>query len=122
MSYIPQTVNLELGVASGSAITVGEKGHKSIAVSGNIVGYSVLADPAATLTFALWKANGALPTIADKITPVSPPGLTADDYDASNSIVGWSTGVITKGDIVTLEILSNDVATFILVNLIIKVN
>lgn len=122
MSYSTQIYNLELGVSSSDIVTTGEKGRKVIPINGTLVGWSIVTDPAATVSLALWKANAEIPTDADTITGVTPPGITTDNFVQSASFTGWSTTAVAKGDVIILEVLSNDLATYILLNLSIMVN
>lgn len=122
MSYSTQIYNLEFGVSNSTTISTGEKGRKVVPINGTLVGWSIIADPAATASVALWKANAATPTISDKITGVTPPSITAGEFTQSTSFAGWSTTAVVKGDVIALEVVTNDLATYIVVNLSIRVN
>ncbi len=120
MTYKPQILSVDLGVSSGSVITVGEKGSKVIPIAGRIISWSITVDPEATVELAVWKANETRPIISDIITPSPGPTVTANTFTTSSSLIGWDTAIVDEEDVVVLEVISNDLATFILLSLKIR--
>ena len=119
INAVPQLYNVEMGVSSTTVITTGEKGRKVIPISGTLESWSLVASPASTLSVALWKANNSIPTIANVITGLTPPTLTGS-FIQTGSFAGWSTTAVAANDIVIMEVLSNDLATYILLSLTIR--
>lgn len=101
---------MTLRVISGSALGTGLKGYAIAPVTGVITKWFLRADPAATLTLDVWKAAGTNPTNANSITASAKPSLTAAGYATSSTLTGW-TLTVTEGDLLALEIETNDNAT-----------
>lgn len=78
-----------------------------------LTGWQLFSNPAATAAVDVWTDTfPTLPVIGDSITGGAPPTLTAS---ASNTggVVGWTSTTITRGQWIAFAITSNDVATFI---------
>jgi hypothetical protein len=89
---------------SGSVVTVGTKGVKSIPVSGDIVAVRLLADLAGDIEFDL-KVDDPASTYppTTSIVAAAPPTLTGADYMEDTSLMGWTLPV-TAGDVMEFEI------------------
>jgi hypothetical protein len=111
-----KTIRLELGVSSTTAITTGAKGRKPVSFNGTIIGWRLVADQSTTTTVDIWKANGAIPTVANTITAAAKPALTAAQLAGSTTLTGWTTS-IADGDVFILNVDSNNNATYICLEL-----
>ena len=111
-----KTVRLEMGVSSTTAITTGAKGRKPVSFNGTIVGWRLVADQSTTTTVDIWKANLAIPTVANTITAAAKPALTAAQLAGSTTLTGWTTSV-ADGDVFILNVDSNNNATYICLEL-----
>jgi hypothetical protein len=61
----------------GSALTTGLKGFVPIPVACTIVGFSLIADQVGSIAMDIWRANNAVPVIANSIVGGTKPNLTA---------------------------------------------
>jgi hypothetical protein len=111
-----KTVRLEMGVSSTTAITTGAKGRKTVSFNGTIVGWRLVADQSTTTTVDVWKANLAIPTVANTITGTAKPALTAAQLAGSTTLTGWTTSV-ADGDVFILNVDSNNNANYICLEL-----
>ena len=110
------TTRVEIGVHNPSAaITTGAKGRKTISLTGTIVGWRVVADQSTTAVLDVWKANGSIPTNSNTITGSNKPTLTAAQV-ASGNAATWTTSVVA-GDVIILEVESNNNATYLALEL-----
>lgn len=91
-----------------------------IGYSGTIVGWYITCYPAATVAVDVWKANGAVPTIANTITAAAKPSITAARLNSSLTPTGWTTAV-SAGDYFMLNVDSNNLATYINLQLLISI-
>jgi hypothetical protein len=101
-----------MGVGSSTTITTGAKGRYPISYDGTIVGWNLVANASSNVVIDIWKANNAIPTNANSIFGTK-PSLTAQEL---NNATGLNISV-TSGDIFILEIESNDVATYLKIDL-----
>jgi hypothetical protein len=58
--------------------------------SGTITSWSISANAVGSIQFDIWKAAGAIPTIANTIVASAFPTLTANQYISSSTTTGWS--------------------------------
>ncbi len=101
-----------LQVKSSTVVIAGNKGNVIIPYSGTITRWYLNTDVNASIVIDLWKRNGANPNAGDTITGSALPSLTASNYGTSTTLTGWNTTVIA-GDKIELDIVSNDLATYI---------
>lgn len=102
---------------SGSPITAGvATGCIPVPFTGTITNIKVFADVATTTTLDLWMDDFASypPTVADTITASAKPALTADLTYTDSTLTGWTTAV-TAGDVIKINVDSNDLATWLVV-------
>ncbi len=105
--------HLELGVSSPLAtIAPGQKGYKYVGYSGTITGWRIATNASGSVIIDVYKKNGVLPTSADAITAAAQPQITNNAAIASTTLTGWNTSV-SPGDIFSIEVVSNDLATYI---------
>jgi hypothetical protein len=100
-----------MGVSSTSAITTGAKGRKTVGYNGTIVGWSLVTDQNTTITLDIWKANNAIPTVANSITGSAPISLTSAQLGSSTTLTGWNTSV-SNNDVFIVSVNSNNNATY----------
>jgi hypothetical protein len=111
-----RTYNLELGVSSTSAITTGQKGLKTVPYLGTIIGWKLVSDTSTTTVIDIWKLNNAIPSVADSITAGAKPTLTTSQLATSTTLTGWTTSV-SPDDVFTINVDSNDNATYLALEL-----
>lgn len=104
---------ITLVISSTTIVSVGEKLQAKVIspFTGTIASWRLSSDVACTATVDVWK-NTTTPTNTDSITGSAKPSLTASDVNSSSTLTGWNTAV-TEGDILMLEVESNDMATYL---------
>lgn len=91
---------------SGSAITSGGTWYlASVPYSGTITGWNLVADQSGSIVVDVWKANAAVPTVANTITASALPTLSSAQSAFNGAITGWTTSV-TAGDVFAFHINS----------------
>jgi hypothetical protein len=73
-----------------STVQVGQTGFVTMPYSGTITSWSISANAVGSIQFDIWKAAGAIPTIANTIVASAFPTLTANQYISSSTTTGWS--------------------------------
>lgn len=108
-------INLDGG---GAAIPTGVALDIEVPFAGAIQGYTIMADVAATCSIELWSDLYAAypPTSADKITASAPISLSAAVKNKDDTLTGWGT-ILAKGDIIRVNVVSNDNAKRITISL-----
>lgn len=81
-----------------TVVSVGQVGFVVIPYSGTITGWSITANAVGSIQFDVWKATGAIPTIANTIVAAAFPTLTAGQFVTSATLTGWTTA-FTAGDV-----------------------
>lgn len=74
----------------GSAITTGVKGFIEMPVACTVNRWTVAGDVAGSIVVDIWRANGAVPTVANTIAGTSLPTLSAAQYATNTSLTGWT--------------------------------
>lgn len=83
----------------GTAILTGDlKSFPSSDYACTINRVDVSADQVGSITVDIWKAAGAIPTAANKISASAPATLASAQLSQAGSISGWTTGV-SIGDV-----------------------
>lgn len=116
-----RTSRLELGVSSTTTITTGAKGRKTVGYAGTIVAWRLVADSSTTTVIDIWKANNAIPTVANTITGSAKPSLTAAQVNSSTTLTGWTTSVAV-GDVFIINVDSNNNASYFCLEIDILLN
>ena len=111
-----KTARFEIGVSSTTTITTGAKGRKTVPYSGSIIGWKLVSDLSTTTTVDIWKANNAIPTVANSITGSAPISLTAAQLNTSTTLTGWTTAILPN-DVFILYVNSNNNAEYIALEL-----
>jgi hypothetical protein len=93
-----KTVNAVFGdgYAAGS-IVAGLKTYVVFPLAGTITGWRIISNAAISSVVDVWKAAGAIPTVANTITASAKPTLTGATV-ASGAATGWTTSV-AAGDV-----------------------
>jgi len=79
-------------------IQPGVVGYVVMPYAGTITGWSIAANVSGSIRFDIWKANNALPTVANTIVASAKPALTSVQYLSSTTLTGWITTFIA-GDV-----------------------
>lgn len=78
-------------------IQPGVVGYVVMPYGGTITGWSIAANVSGSIRFDIWKANNAIPTVANTILGTKPQ-LSAGQYLSSTTLTGWTTTFIA-GDV-----------------------
>lgn len=73
--------------------------------AGTIVEWALTGSPAGSLVLDIWKAAGAIPSIANTIVAAAPPNLVAQSLNNSAALTGWTTA-IAIGDVFGFAVTS----------------
>lgn len=96
---------------NGSAIAAGGIWYLSnVNFGGTITGWDVVADQVGSIVIDVWKANAAVPTVANTITASSLPTLTSAQSAFNGSVSGWTTS-ISAGDVFGFKVNSASTVT-----------
>ena len=102
------TVYGELGASfdgQGLVLTVGEKFYLPVSFACTINSVTVAGAPSGSIVFDIWKAAGAIPTVANTITAAAKPTLSSAQYSVDSTLTGWGTGkTISAGDVLVFNI------------------
>jgi hypothetical protein len=83
----------------GVAITTGDVGFfPTTAFACTINRVDISGSPSGSITIDVWKAAGAIPTGANKISASAPLTLSSSQLSQNGSISGWTTSV-ASGDV-----------------------
>lgn len=103
----------------GSVIAAGGTWYLSnIPYAGTITAWAIVADVSGSVVIDVWKANAAVPTVANTITASALPTLTSAQSAFGGSIAGWTTA-IAAGDVFAFHV--NSATTLTKVSLTIQV-
>lgn len=94
--------------------------HVGIGYNGTITGWYLTVYPSASVTVDVWKVSGGVPTISNTITASAKPSTTSARFNSSTTLTGWST-TVNSGDYFMMNVDSNTAATYINLQLIIKI-
>ena len=91
----------------GAALAAGAQGDAYIPFAATILGWTLLANVAGSITIDVWKDSYAAypPTSGDSITGSTPPTITAAIKNQSSALTGWTTA-IAAGDTLRFTITS----------------
>jgi len=116
------SANIDGDIGAGwSAITgvvlPNDTKYVPIPYSGLITGYMIVASPAGSAVIDIWKATGALPTVANTITASAKPTIVSSAYLSSTTLTGWTTS-FSKGDVFGFNVDSSSTCTKLEIHLI----
>ena len=95
---------------NGSVPSTGIKCTFPIPYAATITGWTIIAEPAGSAVFDIWKAPSAIPVVANTITASAKPTISLDDHVSSTTLTGWTTS-IASGDVVAVNLNSVSTAT-----------
>jgi|LakMenE18May11ns_1017448.scaffolds.fasta_scaffold9956686_13 hypothetical protein len=83
-----------------AVIQVGTVGYVVMPYTGTITGWSITANVSGNIQFDVWKASGAIPTVANTIisNAAFKPKLTSSNFATSTTLTSWTTGFLA-GDV-----------------------
>ena len=81
-----------------NTIQVGQTGFVVMPYDGTITGWSITTNASGSIAFGVWKAAGAIPTVANSIVASAPPTLTSAQFVTSTTLTGWTT-TFSAGDV-----------------------
>ena len=87
----------------GSPPTVGSVGYVVAQFSGTIDQWAIVADASGSAVVDVWKAAGAIPTIANTIAGSEKPTLSTQQLNSDTSLSTWTTAV-SAGDVFGFKI------------------
>ena len=97
----------------GGTVTTGSKGYIRIPFNFTINSWSIIAVPAGSITFDVWKANNTVPTAANTICGGNFPSASSPNtFTTSSNITSWISGGLA-GDIIGWNLASASNASFV---------
>jgi len=81
-----------------TVIQVGQIGYVVMPYAGTITGWSITANISGSVSFDVWKAASAIPTVANTIVAGSFPALSSSQFITSTTMTGW-TLTFAAGDV-----------------------
>lgn len=106
-----QTAGAAFGDAVNTAsVAAGTTCYVRVPYAGAIAEWHIVASGSCSATIDIWKAAGALPTVANTITASAKPALSSQATASSSTLTGWTTSVAV-GDVLAfhLEALTGSV-------------
>ena len=88
---------------SGAAITTGVKGYVVVPYGATITGWYLIGNPSGSLVIDVWKASGAIPTVANTIAGTEKPTLSSAQLANDTDLSSWTTG-IAAGDVIGFNV------------------
>ena len=97
----------------GGTVTTGSKGYIRVPFNFTINSWSIIAVPAGTIRFDVWKANNTVPTVANTICGGNFPSASSPNtFTTSSNITSWTSGGLA-GDIIGWNLVSASNASFV---------
>lgn len=118
-----QSPGCTFGDGSATAsVTDGLVGYVRVPYSGTITRADIVADVTTTASVAVWKAAGAIPTVANLISASAPVTLSGATVGSDTTLTGWTT-TITAGDVLGFDLtLTSGAPTLIVVALNVEIS
>lgn len=95
--------------AAGTAVAVGTTPSLTFPTAGTIISATLSGSLSAgncSATIDVWKANAALPTVANTITASALPALSTAKYHQDTTLTGW-TKTISTNDVIMCNVQSS---------------
>jgi hypothetical protein len=110
----PPPIEISCTVDGGGVlIPVGLKASRPpFPYNARILSWSIMTDQVTNLTWDVWKANGAIPVVANSITAAAKPSVAAARFGSSSVLTGWTT-LVAPGDIFAFNLDVNSAATWV---------
>lgn len=116
---IPSSFGISMD-GGGSAITTGVKGFVTIPFACQIKGWYIVSDVSGSIVIDVWKAAGAVPTVANSIAGSEKPTLTGASFASDVDLTTWTTIEVAAGDVIGFNV--DSVATLTKCTLSIKIS
>jgi hypothetical protein len=109
-SFKTQSIGITVD-GSGGVITAGQKGYVRVPYACTITSWSILtgnAGTGATVTFDIWRANNAIPTVANSLVGGgTKPFLTSNTLQITSAApTGWTSVTLAANDILGFNVES----------------
>jgi hypothetical protein len=82
----------------GSTPTVGSIGYVVAQLNGTIDQWAIVSDASGSAVIDVWKAAGAIPTVANTIAGTEKPTLASQQLNSDTALTTWTTPVLV-GDV-----------------------
>ena len=107
-SFKTQTISVTVD-GSGGTITAGVKGYVRVPYACTITAWSILtgnAGAGATITFDIWRANNAIPTVANSLVGGgTKPFLTSNTSQITSGVTStWTANTLAANDILAFNV------------------
>lgn len=79
-----------------SSVQIGVPCYVRVPYGGTIISWSIVANVSCSCVIDIWKANAALPTVANTITASAKPTLSSSTTTSSSTLTGWTTSVLAN--------------------------
>ncbi len=87
----------------GSAIETGVKGYVTVPYDCTITGWHLTGAPSGSIVIDVWKAAGAIPTVANTIAGSEKPTLSSAQVASDTDLTTWTTAV-SAGDVIGFNV------------------
>lgn len=95
-----------------ASVATGTTCYVRVPYAGTITEWHIVASASCSATVDVWKAAGAVPTVANTITASAKPALSSQATTSSGTLTGWTTAV-AAGDVLAfhLEALTGSITS-----------
>lgn len=90
---------------NASSVAASTVTYIRVPYTGTIAAWHIVANTSCSCTIDVWKANNAVPTVANTITASAKPSLSSASTGSSTSLTGWTTSV-GAGDVLAFKLES----------------
>jgi hypothetical protein len=112
LTFAPHVMTFVID-GGGSALTTGAlKDFPTANFACTINLAQISADQSGSITVDIWKAAGAIPTSANKISASSPVTLSSSQLNQNSSLSGWTT-TVSVGDVFGFNIATASTVTHV---------
>ena len=87
----------------GNNLSTGVKRYVVIPFNCTITRWDIVGDQNGNVVVDVWKANNAIPTVADTITGTEKPTLSSQQLNSDTALSSWTTSIST-GDVLGFNI------------------
>lgn len=103
----------------GTALTSGKVAYlATVPYAGTITAWDIVADQSGSAVIDVWKANAAVPTVANTITASAKPTISSAQSAFAGAITGWTTAV-SAGDVFAFHLDSATTVTSVTLTILI---
>lgn len=114
-TYGPSDISFVIS-GNGSTISTGQKGYLPIDFGCTIGQARLISDQAGSIVIDVWKAAGAVPTVANTIDASALPTLSSAQLSTDSTLTGW-TKTVSAGDIFGFNVNSATTVTQVTLSL-----